>query len=381
MSVSIRKCFAALAAVPLALGVAGECRAEWSFSWLGHLPRDERSFPHAVSADGSVVVGESILGEYHTNYQPEAFRWTEAQGMAGLDFLPGHAWSQAYDVSADGSVVVGYSQASIGEHGIGEAFRWTQSGGMSGLGYLPGDHHSWATGVSADGSVVVGFSGGLGETPRTAFRWIEGTGMEDLGWPDGGAWSRAVAVSADGSAVVGQWGTATEWRGAFYWTEDGGMVDLGSLPGGGVDRVYDLSADGSLVLGTSPTLGTVTWTEETGMVGLEFEAEGVSEDRSLFVGVSDGRPALRDATHGVRNLTELLLADGVELEPDSLQTAYDVSSNDEKIMVTGAGFDREGFWSGWTATYVIPEPSSVMLAIAGLLGLPAYAWRMRRRTI
>lgn len=378
MSVFVNRFLAGLLVAALVLGAAGRSQAEWSFSWLGHLPGDERCYPYAVSADASVVVGESIHGEYHTDYQPEAFWWTEMGGMTGLGFLPGHAWSQAYDVSADGSVVVGYSQAGIGEYGRGEAFRWTEPGGIVGLGCLPGDEHSWASGVSADGSVVVGYSGGRAENPGKACRWTE-TGMEDLGWPDGGDWSRPVAVSADGAAVVGQWGGGGRWRGGFYWTENGGMVDLGSLPGGGVDRVYDLSADGSLVLGTNSTLETVIWTEEAGVIGLGFAARGVSEDGSLFAGVSDSRPALWDATHGVRDLTELLLADGVDLGGGWLQSAYDVSSNDEKIVVMGDGFDDDGWWTGWAATYVIPEPSTLVALVSmGAVGLAIQVWRRRK---
>jgi probable HAF family extracellular repeat protein len=336
MSVSVGKCFAVLAAVASALGMAGQCQAEWSFAWLGRLDGDEWSCARVVSADGSIVVGESIEGEYHETYQPEAFRWTP-------------------------------------------------SGGMVGLGFLPGD--AWATGVSVDGSVVVGFSGGVGENPRMAFRWIEGAGMEDLGWPDGGAWSRAMAVSADGSAVVGQWGTATEWRGALLWTEDDGMSDLGSLPGGGIYYVLDVSADGSMVVGSSYPLEAVRWTEDGGMVVLDAPAEfgdskacGISADGSLVVGVhyppTGGLWAfVWDAAHGMRDLTELLSAQGVDFGPDHLQFAYDVAFDGQTMVIIG-----DSTRGAWMATYVIPEPSSlaalVSMAAAGVL---ACVWRRRRR--
>jgi probable HAF family extracellular repeat protein len=78
-------------------------------------------------------------------------------GRAGADFiplgdLPGGAFSsQARGVSADGSVVVGNSISASGL----EAFRWTAAGGMIGLGDLPGSFGSGASSVSADGAVVV----------------------------------------------------------------------------------------------------------------------------------------------------------------------------------------------------------------------------------
>ena len=83
----------------------------FSFSGLGDLPGGQTfSFPHGVSADGSVVVGnsDSTLGR-------EAFRWTSDSGMVGLGYLSetvgyGSPYSVASSVSADGSVIVGGSK-------------------------------------------------------------------------------------------------------------------------------------------------------------------------------------------------------------------------------------------------------------------------------
>src|SRR6516162_7415867 len=69
----------------------------------------------------------------------------------GLGFLPGGNTSLARGVNADGTVVVG--QAIVGQ---GQAFRWTAASGMVGLGFLPGGYTSLARGVNADGTVVVG---------------------------------------------------------------------------------------------------------------------------------------------------------------------------------------------------------------------------------
>jgi probable HAF family extracellular repeat protein len=54
-----------------------------------------------------------------------------AQSFSGLGLLPGGTFSSAQGVNADGTVVVGIGDAT----GIGEeAFRWTQAGGLAGLG-------------------------------------------------------------------------------------------------------------------------------------------------------------------------------------------------------------------------------------------------------
>ncbi|MCH7603849.1 MAG: HAF repeat/PEP-CTERM domain-containing protein, partial [Planctomycetes bacterium] len=102
-----------------------------SFQGLGDLPGGSfESLAFAVSADGSVVVGDSISASGF-----EAFRWTSGGGMISLGDLPGGFFdSSASGVSADGSVVVGHSASASGN----EAFRWTSGGGMVGLGDLPG---------------------------------------------------------------------------------------------------------------------------------------------------------------------------------------------------------------------------------------------------
>ena len=129
---------------------------------------------HAISADGSTVVGES--GD-------DAWRWTQSGGRQNLGFLPGEDWSEAHDVSADGSVVVGSSDSTLGTQG--EAFRWTESGGMVGLGDMPGGAFlSQGLGVSDDGSMVVGM--GWSSSGYEAFCWNEAGGMVGLGDLSGG---------------------------------------------------------------------------------------------------------------------------------------------------------------------------------------------------
>src|SRR5262249_18011671 len=94
--------------------------------------------------------GESAAGR-------EASRWTADGGMVGLGRLPGgSSGNTAHGVSADGSVVVGDSGST--------AFRWDATFGMlSGRGILITqglDPTGWrldqATGISADGRTIVG---------------------------------------------------------------------------------------------------------------------------------------------------------------------------------------------------------------------------------
>ena len=98
-----------------------------------------------VSADGSIVVGESknALGEWR------AFRWTEADGMVSLGTLGGNE-SRAVAISPDGSVIVGRSKDATGAW---TGFRWSNTDGMQSL-MIPGNPRPAS--VSAKGSIIVG---------------------------------------------------------------------------------------------------------------------------------------------------------------------------------------------------------------------------------
>ena len=239
-----------------------------------------------ISADGSVVVGQSSTG---TN--AHAFRWTQA-GMVDIHggiFLGD--WSQATGVSADGSTVVGAGYIS---DFIEHAFRWTQADGMVDIhgGTFAADKSSVTTGVSADGKVVVG-SGYISNFITHAFRWTEATGMKDI--HIGGAFpadsaSSSSGVSADGAVVVG-WGEVSEGgtRHAFRWTQAGGMVDIhgGDFEPDAITSATGVSADGKVVVGNeyvdsdlnSPQ-GAFRWTQASGMrnLGTLLAAAGVNMD-------------------------------------------------------------------------------------------------------
>ena len=235
----------------------------------GIIAEGDNTFPNDVSDDGSVVVGEGVIGR---GYGSEAFRWTSDSGAVSLGFLPGGEYpttsefpiSTAFGVSGNGSVVVGRSTSASG---IG-AFRWTSSGGMVGLGDLPGgDFGGTAYDVSTDGSVIVGSS--TSASGIEAFRWTSEDGMIGLGdLPGGDFYSLATGVSSDGMVVVGYSKSDSGWE-AFLWTGEGGMIGLGDLPGGGFEsRARGVSADGSVIVGSSDSdsgFEAFRWTREGGM--------------------------------------------------------------------------------------------------------------------
>jgi probable HAF family extracellular repeat protein len=335
------------------------------FLGLGSLPAAfVRSKAYGISADGSVVVGETV-----SSSGMQAFRWTMADGMQGLGDLPGGTPSSAaHGVSADGSVIVGQSTSSLGP----EAFRWTSSEGMVGLGSLPGpEFRSSATDVSADGSVVVGSAGGQ------AFRWDSAGGLVGLAESQVGN----VGVSADGSVVVG---SSAAW--AFRWTAEEGLANLSTY----FSFANDVSADGSVVVGEHfGQIGLVPfrWNEGGGeedlldlsgrMIG--GRARAASEDGNVVVGVvsygTGGIAMTWDPVTGVRDLRNVLIDEyGLPLAGWKLESAEAISADGRTIV--GYGINPNGRTEAWLA--FLPEPSASSLLGVGLVAyLCAAATRSR----
>lgn len=219
---------------------------------LGHLPgpgMNEASEAYGVNADGTVVVGYSGTSETNPVKSRRAFRWTQAGGMQDLGKLPGGGdTSYAYACSADGSVVVGVSDSANGP----QAFIWTEQEGMIGLrDFLPNNppFNSAAHGISADGQAIVGKARYdlANPTKTVAFIHRRSSGMFPLGFLNQTVGnSRALAANADGSVVVGA--SNITFEAAFRWTPVLGMADIA---GGALSVAYGVSADGSVIVGNT----------------------------------------------------------------------------------------------------------------------------------
>jgi probable HAF family extracellular repeat protein len=296
-----------------------------SFHSLGQMPGalpGAGSFPQAISADGSTIVGWAWVcpnGQTTctSSDKTEAFLWTAAHKYQVLGDLGNSIGSIAFATSANGSVVAG--QAPPGPASFG-AFRWTAARGMvaipgpmlfanavTGDGLLAAGGAVWTT-ASGRSGIFGPFPGntdqtqayGLAGTVRNpvavgaaikgsdafgpafhAFSWTPAGGLKDLGLTTGSQ-SIALAISADESTIVGEAKDASGFWRAFRWTASTGMQDLGTL-GGPESAALAVSKDGSVIVGTSLTSGLsdsnefFRWTAKTGMQDLKpvLDAAGV----------------------------------------------------------------------------------------------------------
>ncbi len=324
-------------------------------TWLGTLGGGW-SYATGVSADGSVVVGESETADG----KRRAFLWSPTVGMIDLGTLGGE-WSYASAVSADGSTVVGTASR---DDGTWRAFRWTLAGGMTELVTLT--NHSRAFGVSADGSIIVGADefalnlswavrwipsaveylqpAGYGNLqpiyafgvsaagdvcvgqaqsrllppePITghAFWWTPALGAQNLGTL--GRWSYALGVSANGEVVVGESFNADSLRRAFRWSQAGGMQELLPPAGFRESSAMAVSGDGSVVVGEvmNPDDGghAARWTAPVGAEDLNEILALLLADGSILsfaAGVSpDARYIVGGGYHASTGLWEAFVLD------------------------------------------------------------------------
>jgi hypothetical protein len=162
--------------------------------------------PRGTSADGSVVVGSSSLGD-------RAFRYVQGIGVSEIPHLPGGSWSRSLALSPNGNLalVAGDSTAQP----IGEVYLYDATTGATTA--LGSPNTPWVpaglAGMTADGSVVaVTFwptGPGLGYGYfRNSHGWFQlnsalasgGVNLATAGWTD----LLINGMSSDGTLVFGQ---------------------------------------------------------------------------------------------------------------------------------------------------------------------------------
>ena len=147
----------------------------------------------SISGNGNVVVGAS-----NSSSGSEAFMWSGGS-MVGLGSAP----SSALGVSYDGSVMVGFTGYRFTSN---HAFKYTNSDGMVGLDLLPSKTGSSASNISGDGSVIIGSSCYTSQSTCQAVYWNDSGDVFSLGGLSGSlstSNSEAFGVSSDGQVISG----------------------------------------------------------------------------------------------------------------------------------------------------------------------------------
>ncbi|MEO1718344.1 MAG: GC-type dockerin domain-anchored protein [Planctomycetota bacterium] len=324
--------------------------------------------PRAISADGSVVVGDVDTGGFGIGL--EGFRWTRDTGIVGIGDLPGGPdFTRAFGVSGDGSVIAGTGRGLL--PGL-EMTRWVGGGPPTPLGFLPGGGQTGALAISNDGLVLVGEAVNPDGRPEAVF-WTELGGFVRLGdfpGPVGdpnGFVSQALAVNRDGSVIVGRGRSERDFE-AFRWTAATGLQDLGLMPDGNLTvRANAVTPDGSVVVGYANVAGggrqAFRWTSADGLVSLGdlgdpansvfSEAFDVTADASMIVG--HGSPDSGPNTgfvwtqaDGMRSIASFLSNEfGIDVTGWTFDVVFAVS--DDGTVLTGAGANPNGEAVGWVA--------------------------------
>jgi uncharacterized membrane protein len=358
-----------------------------SFTLLGHLPGgDLGSRAYAVSADGNVVAGWCGTLLPSPNSLPQPFRWTPEEGMKLLDIEGVYGYVNG--MSADGNILVGNTSDGIG---ISSAFRWTTEVGFQRMNGVPTDVFSYATGVSFDGSAVVGgiqYSSAPSTGKYEAFLWRSDVGIDFVG-EGSGTYFDGWAISGNGTVITGH---GHNGHHAFRWNSTEGLTSLNnSLYGFQYSVGNAISADGSVVVGYAliPSEnyfhpirwgadGTVTLlqvpADPEGIVVRAISADGARTIGSTTLGASIWDP------DGLHSLKDVLISEGIDLAGWSPAEALAISPNGRFIV--GTATNPSGVTEAFLAELPapIPEPSTLSLAISGVVLVLGVAKFKRQRT-
>ncbi|GEM_PF-2198882 len=320
-------------------------------------------FPHAISADGFVVVGEA--SRFGAGFQRPS-RWAFAEGFEILSDVPPSAFGgHASGISPSGDAIVGHWNGVSGET---HPFLWTDSG----VTPLP---------VEQSSGGQVPYAVGDGGAFSVGSGWISDQ-FRAVGWVDAGLIGPiadrsgvGTAISDDGSRVVGALADSAASNAWFPALIEGGTHRF--LFGAPTEAGYatDLSADGAVVVGSVGLFGSgrraFRWTEATGpvLLGLpsgehnESEAWATSDEGDLIVGrrwevrgssVIERRAAIWTSDGAYHDLADYLEKHAVDTLGWTLTDCRAVSADGRTIV--GAGIDADRIERAWIA--VVPHPDA-----------------------
>ena len=308
------------------------------------LAGDTSSFPEAVSADGTVVVGESLDETNNVNHAIRLVGAGAAQFMASP--IDAEGGCRAYGVSTNGALITGTCDLLNPPTGTprDRPFKYTPASGIVYVGPSPmaADTGISATGLSDDGNVLVGHT----TSPYLGVRWTAATGWVLLGRLTTNGENNATGVNQNGSVIVGYdaFSLSVPWK----WTAAAGEVALAQPSDAttGVS-VWDVSPNGNTMIGDYYASGssiTLRWTNGAVAALGPGAGRATSADGSVVVGSNNGVATVWNST-GAHTVASLLGTTS-DLSGWTLEFANDVSDNGKVVVGNGK---HNGVSEGWIA--------------------------------
>ena len=319
--------------------------------------------PYAASTNGAVVAGYDS-----TSY----FIYTDDGGYQQIGGLPpGDNVGGHPSLSGDGMRVGGTSRNLVTNFTEMSYYdRATATWVICGnLGSSSGTSTSSGWGISQDGSTVVGL-GWISAGSAHGCYWREGVGMTSLGSTVTGRSTRANGTNADGTVIVGWQDSATGFRQGCQWV--GSAQTLISGPGGPMGEASGCSADGSFVVGngvSSNSFQAWLWTAAGGVVnigpppvsGWRGSAVAISDDGQVVLGfyrpfaapATYGRAFIWTAVDGMRDLTDLAIAQGISI-PTGTIIALPLEISGDGRTVVGQSKNASNVVNGFVLRFDSP---------------------------
>jgi probable HAF family extracellular repeat protein len=329
--------------------------------------------PLAIN-DGGQTVGVMFTPDRR------AFLYENGGLMRDLGSLSANASSAAYAINSHGQIAGDSQVTTYAQHAV----LFSSDGSVQDLGTLGGSV-SHASGINDLGQVVGGAA--LANGQSHAFVYTQKQGMQDLGTL-GGSGGTAHAINNAGTVVGHAYLSGMSAYHAFRYTAADGMRDLGTL-GGQNSVANDINTAGQIVgysdLSSTPGVHhAALWNSDGSLTDLGSLSSYYSEanainDAGLVVGVAQMN------AQGVRHAflwngsAMLDLNDLIDPMPGRvLYGAADINSSGQ-IVVAGSLSPYNGL--GAFLLTPVPDPATLILLSAGLLGILARPRRGRRRSM